>query len=302
MALEDIYAAAAYIPEDRSDLRLDLDGHIEAWTDEMPTGIVGHRILRRAGAIHQQPLLPPRKFVFRGVLLGKDVQQRYLDLADILRAHPIGLFIHPRFSSLQAAVEMLGGDETPSEGIDCVNYQLRIEETGLRDPPRPSSTARAQSAISRSEDLVTLAEEEHPAYMPQAEAVQLGTQGFSQILGQVTSAAALLDLQASLRNLRSLVGDLAGAPYPLRVQAQLVLGDAILGYNEVLGTRPVVTRTIAQATILPRLCAALYGARLAPAMAEEIRGLNRLPPMLIPAGTELLLPDPAAARRGLPTL
>jgi hypothetical protein len=236
-------------------------------------------------------------------MLGKNVTERYQQLRDVIRAYPLGFFVHPRFGWIEAAVEVLSAEETPGDGINCINYQLRVEESGLRDAPRPSAVSYAQTANTRASSLVDRATSDAPNFLTQVLAVQRAAQGFGQILGQVTNAAKLVDLQAALRNLQSTSGALDGAPYFLRVDAAVIFGTAIQGYTRALASGPpIVRRQVAHTTILPRLCASLYGGKLALTMADEIRGLNRLPPLLIPAGFELLLRDPDAARKSFSTL
>lgn len=303
-ALADIYEALSYIPDGRPDLKLDLTGQIESWTTETSTGVVSHRVLRRSGAIHQQPLIPPRRFVWKGVILGPNAKQTYVQMVDIIRAYPLGIAIHPRFSSVQVALEVMSDSETPGEGINTIEYELRMEESGLRDAPKPSAAALSGSAVSRSAQLVVRAAADAPTWSSQATQLQASALGFAAVVTQsASSAAGLLDLQASLRTVRASLDALAPAPYFVRVDATQVFADCLASFNRILAGRPaIVVHTVSGATMLPRLCAALYGGKIGRQVATEIRALNPPIPVLIPSGFSLLLPDVDSSRRSLTTL
>lgn len=297
MALTELYSAATYVPDGRSDLQIELFGTVEAWEDESQTGVVRHQVLRRAGALHQQPVIPPRAFVFRGVILGDNVRTRYVALSDTVRAYPFGLLVHPRFSSIPVAVLHVKSSENPGDAIDCIDYTLSCEETGLRDRPRPSPSALAQQANSRGDGLVSTAQRDFPAWLPQAQAAQTAIQVFGAVLQQ-TIPATVTELQAGLGGIKRAVDALATSPQPLRSQAIVAYGVAIDSYNRALAERPaVLDRPIAASIMLARFCADKYPGN-ARAMAEEIRKLNPFLPPVIPAGYRLLYPDPQAVTRG----
>lgn len=304
MALADIYEALSYIPDGRPDLKLDMTGEIENWSTETSTGVVSHRVLRRSGAVHQQPLIPPRRFTWKGVLIGGDVKNRYRALSDTIRAFPFGIVIHPRLSSLQVAVEVMSDREAPGEALDCIEYELRMEESGLRDPPKPSPAALSGAAISRADALIVRAAADAPTWSSQAGQLRTSALGFSAMVAQsASSAAGLLDLQASLRTVRAALESLAPAPYFLRVEATQVFADCLASYNRILAGRPpIVVHTVTGAVTLPRLCAALFGGKVGRQVMPDIRALNPPIPVLLSPGLTLLIPDVDSAKRSSPTL
>lgn len=304
MAAADNYDPMLYRPDGRPDIELDLKGEVEVWSDEFQTGIVSHKVLRRAGAIHQQPLIPARKFTIRGVILGDSVRERYRRLVDVIRAYPVGQLVHPRFGALQVAIEMGSADENPGDGINTIDYQLRCEESGLRDAPKPSSSGLTVAATERATALKSTVATEAPTFTQQAAALEVASIGFSNTVASATgSAAAISGMQASLRNVTEAVSRFAEAPYVVRSEAVLVLSDCISAFNSAIAGRPPIVRHVVQAEVLlPRLCADLYGSRAARAAAADIRAINPpLPAFLVP-GSVVLLPDPASARRSIPTL
>lgn len=299
MALTDKYSAASYIPDGRSDLQIELYLSVEGWDDENPTGVVRHQVLRRAGAIHQQPVIPPRAFVLRGAILGDNVRTRYVQFSDVVRAYPFGLLIHPRFSSMYVALLNLKATENPGDAIDVVEFTLTCEETGLRDRPRPTPSALAAQANTRADDLVSTAQRDFPDWLTTAQTVQARAQVFGAVMEQASSVASLLDLQASLGGVRTAVDAMQTAPQPLRSKSIVVFGVAIDAYNRAIADKPaVIDRPLPAAMLLPVFCADKYGAAYARAMAKEIRALNPSLPPVIPAGYRLLYPDPAAVLRG----
>lgn len=56
--------------------RLDLVGSLTSHSDEIQTGAIEKRIVRRDGALHQFVGAPPRQYSFSCVITGRDAQCR----------------------------------------------------------------------------------------------------------------------------------------------------------------------------------------------------------------------------------
>ena len=65
--------------------RLDLIGSLTSYSDEIQTGAVEKRVVRRDGALHQFVGAPPRQYSFSCVIAGRDAQQRYERLCAVIR-------------------------------------------------------------------------------------------------------------------------------------------------------------------------------------------------------------------------
>ena len=71
--------------------RLDLIGSLTSHQDEIQTGAVEKRVVRRDGALHQFVGAPPRQYSFSCVIAGRDAQQRYERLCAVIRFAPEGI-------------------------------------------------------------------------------------------------------------------------------------------------------------------------------------------------------------------
>ncbi len=281
-------------------VRLALWGASMAWNDEVKTGIVEKQVVKRAGALHQKVGAPPIRTEFRCAFVGKEVTAQYNQLVDAILEEPEGFFTHPRLGSYRAVCEVVTASETPGEAKDLIEFTIKFSETGLHDPPKPSATAKAQTAVAQSQVVTTLTASSGGAIATTGAAVQVRATGYLVAMQAVeTGLGALPDVDASLAELATAVHDLDAldAPKVARRAAVITYSAALESRNRLLAGRPPLIRyRLASAISLGNLCQQLYGSDT-PAMRAEILRLNRIRrPFHIAAGSELLLSDPSFSR------
>lgn len=278
---------------------LELYGALASWTTEAKPGLAAFGIMKRAGALHQKTGTEPRRFVYQCSITGRDVTARFRRLLAVIESDPFGRLVDPRLGSTDAVCEGVQATEDAGEAVDTIAFSIRFTETGLRDAPRPTPTAQAQAARTQAALAATQSASAGGAVAAAGVEVQARAEGFLLAISQAeTGIGGLLDADASLAALATAQQtlDVLGAPQPARDAAARALASALQARNSFLIGRPaLITRTLPTATSLSSLAQQLYGARALAAEAE-IRRLNRIPrPWSIPAGTVLLLSDPAAA-------
>lgn len=277
--------------------RLELWGQSLSWSDTIDTGVVQRPVLKRAGALHQKVGSGPLAHEFRCAISGSDCTARYRRVQTVVQAEPEGLFVHPRLGSFRAVCKGLQSSETPGEAQNLIEYSIKFEETGIHDPPQPSAEAAAQTAQSQAISLQTVAALE-PAEVQQAAqtvlarasglltAVNLAQRGLSDL---PTVDASLAALVTSVELLSQQAGK------DTRRAAALALSEALAARNRLAAGRPALIEYRCTSVIsLGALSQQMYGSQGRALQAELLR-LNRLErPFALPAGTLLLLPDPAA--------
>lgn len=288
--------------------RLALFGEVTSWDDEIQTGLVEHRLLRRNGARHQNMGLPARKYQFQCVLTGADVHKRYQFLADAISEDPFGSLSHPRFGHRAAVCDGISAKEVPGDGIDTILYGIRFSDDDLRGPPMVSPSAAASASADGAANLVTLAQT-MPGVSPAVQSRALSVQALAVRLQVAVTdvglgAVAVPEVAVQLRDLRAAVAAIdAGATdvglYALRAAAHLSYARGLAAYNALLQGRPaMIEYRVESPTSVALLAARLYGGRFARALALEIKQFNLVPdPLRLPSGTVLLLSDPEAVRK-----
>ena len=288
--------------------KLEMFGELLSWEDEIQTGLVEHRVLRKNGARHQNMGLPPRRYQFQCVITGSDVQTRYQFIADAITESPFGFLIHPRFGHRPAVCDSISAKEVPGDGINTIYFTIKFSDDELRLPPVVSAPAAVAGAVDSAAQLLTsaLALPAVPAAALQAARayqqfairmqvavtdVALGAVPVPELafkLGDLRAATALIDVTAPDVGL-----------YSLRAAAHLAYARALAAYNAVLAGRPpILEYPVRSPTSVALLAARLYGGRFARAMATEIKQFNRIrDPLRIPASTVLLLSDPRVVTR-----
>lgn len=285
-----------------SQRRLELWGTLLSFQHEIQTGVVEHLILKREGAIHQRPVVPPRKFVYKCTLIGRDVGPRYRALADAISEDPTGQLIDPRFGSLRAVCENLQAAEDPAEGpVDEVIFTIRFAESGLRTSPRESAGSIAAGAMARAESFAAGVPASFSTY-----AAALRT-AVNSLVSQIAAAVTLPQVIEAHRALDRVTQQTdaiqraakAQGLYDTGAQAALIRSAAQQAVDQLDAQRPRSKRHYVEADIsLARLCAGLYGGRWARQMAAEILAANTIRnPLQIPAGTWLTITDPEALRQ-----
>lgn len=280
--------------------RLDLFGALVSWSDEIQTGVVEKRVVKRAGAIHQQVGAPPRRFEFRCVLQGPDVRERYQRVVDVVMQEPEGQLQHPRFGRIRAVVESVSAAESPADAINTIEFSFKCSETGLTDPPKPAPSAHAAAAAAQGASASTQSASLSPAISQAGAQVSARSTGFLIAMQAAeTGLGTLLDVDASLSALASSVqrlDALADVPKSVRTAATLSLSYAIRARNRFTEGRPPIIRyTLPSSESLGALCQRLYGSRGRDERQLTLR-LNRIrTPFRMPAGTVLMLSDPAVS-------
>lgn len=276
--------------------RLALWGQSLSWSDTIDTGVVQRPVLKRAGALHQKVGSGPRQHEFRCAITGRDCTALYQRLVTVVLAEPEGLLVHPRFGAYRAVCKGITASETPGEGIDLVEYSIKFEETGIHDPPKPSPEAAAQTAQRRSADLQSSIETESAELRAAAEAVLERATGLLSVVNLAQRGLAdLATVDASLATLAQSVFAIDSAGKESRRMAALALSEALAARNRLAAGRPpIVEYRCSSVVSLSVLAQQLYLSR-ARSMVPELLRLNRIErPFALPAGTTLLLPDPAA--------
>lgn len=278
---------------------LELYGTLESWQTDVKPSLAEHKILKRAGALHQQTGTEPRRWSYSCAIIGADVTARLGRLVAVVEDDPFGRLVDPRLGAVSAVCEGVSASESPGDALDSISFTIKFTEDGLRDAPRPTPSARAQQARSLGAQVAAESASGSAAVSQAGAAVSQRATGFLFAISQAEAGAGtILDVDASLSALATsrLALDALDAPQAARDAAARTLAVALAARNSFLEGRPaLVLRRLDQATSLSALAQRLYGGRALAAEAE-IRRLNRIArPWSIPAGTELLLSDPAAA-------
>ena len=277
--------------------RLDLVGSLTSHSDEIQTGAVEKRVVRRDGALHQFVGAPPRQYSFSCVITGRDAQQRYERLCAVIRFAPEGRLTHPRFGSIRAVCLSISAQETPGDALDTITVLLKFAETGLSDAPKPAPTAEAATAASQAQNCAAICATEAPAIAEVGAALQRASNGYAVALQNAEAGLGVLpDVDASLAVIAQQQTSLQtlNASFAAQRAATLTLASALRARNRFqAGRPPLVYFELPAAASLGALCQRLYGGRGLTEKAQILR-LNRITrPYSIPAGTRLLLTDPS---------
>lgn len=286
--------------------RLELAGTLLSWSDKHLPGLAEHQVLKRRGAIHQDVGSRPSKYSFRCTFLGEGAGDKYKTLVAAVDEDPTGKIIHPRFGSVAVACEGIQAQEDPENAVGEITFQIDFVETGLRKEPKESAGSIAGQAI----EATTPFQGGLPvSYSTYGAALQLAVVSTANQVGALVTAGQ--DAVAAVELART-TGDVFAAcdgvqrvakqrgDYSVYASAALVRSKTIESYNAAITNRPPVISYLVPGDIsLSRLCAALYGGKIARSLAQEISLLNRLTtPQLIPGGTVLQIPDPDVVGRG----
>jgi len=279
-------------------VELSLFGRMLSYTDDIKTGVVEHAVLKRVGAIHQTQGAAPIRSEFRCTIVGTDAQAQYRRLVDAVRQEAEGQLVHPRFGLTRAVCESVSSSESPGDAADTIEFTIRFTETGLRDAPKPATSALAQASAAKGAEVAAAGLGQGGSVATACSAIGARSAGFVQIAAAVESGLGdLADAEASLSALAADVAalDALDAPKPLRSAAVLTLALALQARQRIAAGRPpIVVYTLTSRSSLGALCQRLYGSR-GREIAAEIQRANRIRrPFAIDAGTVLLLPDPAA--------
>lgn len=284
--------------------RLELFGELLSWQDEIQTGVVEHRLVKRNGALHQHVGTPPRRFIFSCLLLGPDVRTRYNQIVDAVRLSPFGSLIHVRFGFTAAVCEGISSKETPGEAIDTIPFTIKFVEDELRELPAPSPAASVTAAWESALQLVALVASYKASAQRLAQDVATKVSAFAEAVAQLSAGAGTVpELLEGLRAVRTATEATAAlsadvAQYPIRASSALVFARTLEAFNAVRAGLPsVLSYRVPGRTSVAALAARLYGGRFARAQAEIIQTLNRIQrPYDLSAGTVLLLYDPRTVR------
>ena len=172
--------------------RLDLIGSLTSYSDEIQTGAVEKRVVRRDGALHQFVGAPPRQYSFSCVIAGRDAQQRYERLCAVIRFAPEGRLTHPRFGSLRAVCLSISAQESPGDALDTITVLLKFAETGLSDPPKPAPTAEAAAGASQAQNCAAICATESSAIAGVGAALQRASNGFAVAISYAEAGLGVL--------------------------------------------------------------------------------------------------------------
>jgi len=277
--------------------RLDLIGSLTSYSDEIQTGAVEKRVVRRDGALHQFVGAPPRQYSFSCVIAGRDAQQRYERLCAVIRFAPEGRLTHPRFGSLRAVCLSISAQESPGDALDTITVLLKFAETGLSDPPKPAPTAEAAAGASQAQNCAAICATESSAIAEVGAALQSASNGFAVAIQNAEAGLGVLpDVDASLAVIAQHQASLQtlGASFAAQRAATLAVASALRARSRFqAGRPPLIWFEVPASTSLGTLCQRLYGGRGLTEKAQILR-LNRIArPYSIPAGTRLLLTDPS---------
>ncbi len=284
----------------RAGYSMGLAGELLGWAHEVQQDLVSHKILKRAGTLHQNQKRAPRHFVYRVLLSGDDATDRYVEMERQTGLEPFGELVDPRFGRVGAVCESIKAQEDLDETINTLTLEIAFTESGLREIPKQSAAGAAQGAGESAAQLVA-AVASISALVAPAAAVSLAVEGFQVqvgLLGEGTLTAAALEgsLGAVQRSVEGLVA-VAGSDlrrYNATALARLTFARCLSAYNLATSQRaPLVLRRVPGRISLSRWCAALVGGARARAYEAEVSRLNRIAtPWGLPPGSRWLIPDP----------
>lgn len=285
----------------RSGLRLPLEGTLLGWQDQVVSNLNEHLILKRSGAIHQWQGQGARRFTARCLLREPGASEASKLIEAALAVEPFCALIHPRYGHLDVVYQTLQGAEDLDQAVNTKEIEIAFSETTLRRTPQPTpatAAAAAGEAVAQLQVLVA----SRPALVPRAAALWNAVTAFAAQVeaGLSQLAVALATVSSAVDHLLAVAADPV-ALVPVVAQARLVFGRCLEAYNMAgaLGQgTPAITYYVQSSISLPALCVQLYGGE-SQGYEEQIESLNRIPrPYAIPPGTQLLLPDPDAVKRG----
>lgn len=280
--------------------RLDLWGSLVSWTSEGQSGAVEKLIVKRAGAIHQTGVgAPPRRLEYHCVLRGPTVRADRRRVEDVFLQQPEGDLTDPRLGRLHVVINSWVFNETPGDERDVVYLVVKASESGLKDPPKPAAAALAQQTAAQGASVASQGASVGGVAAQSSLAFQSASAGFLLAMTNAdTGAGTLLDVDANLTALSmqlDTLNALSGVTQDMRRAAALAFGAALQARNAfVAGRPPIITYTVSGHTTLSNLAQTLYPAARAAGERDLMARLNTIPrPYSIPAGTKLLLSDPA---------
>ena len=242
--------------------RLEIWGDLVSFQHRIETGVVEHLILKREGAIHQRPVVPPRKFSYRCVMIGANVGDRYRALADAISEDPTGRLIDPRFGSARAVCLDLTQQEDPEQATDRVTYSLSFAESGLRTSPRENAASIAARAQAQADQFVTIAPASFATY---AGALRSAVGVLTSLIATAVSLPQVLEARRAMGDVVAQAEAARTAAksqglYDAGAQAALIRSAAQEAVDRLDAQRPRTKQHYVPAdTSLARLCAALYG-------------------------------------------
>ena len=276
--------------------RVPLTGWVMGWSDDVQHRLNEHAILNRSGSIHQSQGQGPRRFVFRLLERAPAASDRYAATEALLGREPFATLIHPRFNRVPVVFVALKVSEDLESRTNGLVVELSLCETGLREIKADSASAAARQASTSAAEVVSLTVG-IPALATLALALSAQTSAFLTLVESATSqfdlAQGLAAVQVAADNL-TLAAGVAVNRFPIVAAARLTHWQCSASYR-LSGAQlpPIVPKTVPQRMSLSRFCRSLYGGA-AQAMEAEIARINPIPnPFAIPAGTSMLVPDPA---------
>ena len=279
--------------------RLPFEGELLGWSDDSSQRVVEHLILNRPGAVHQDQGPQPDRYVFRCLLRDPGAGERRKQIAQRLSTEPFCTMIHPRLGRLPVVYNGLKVSEDMGTMINGLIIELSVTETGLRDEREESASGAARQAAVASAQAATLAAA-YPALAPLGTALDSETTAF---LGLVEGSTSQYDLATGLQRVR-VASEALTLAAGVGVEFFRIVNSARMAYGYVLQSYqingaalpPIVPKVVPQRMSLARYLRSLYGGGAIEIEAEAMRINHIANPYAMPAGTELLLPDPQAIR------
>ena len=279
-----------------SQTRVPLSGWLLGWTDEAQHRLNEHAILQRNGSIHQSQGQGPRRFQFRILERSPGSADRLSRTEAILGREPFCKLIHPRLGRVDVVFVALKTTADLEQRSNGLTAELSLCETGLREIKADSASAAARQAAQAAADAISFALDV-PSLSALAQTLAAQTGAF---LGLVEATTSQYDLAQALAAVRVAADNLilaAGVTvrrFPLVAAARLAHWQCLASYR-ISGAAlpPIIPRRVPQRMSLARYVRSLYGGG-GQGLETEISRINRVPnPYAIPAGTVLLVPDPA---------
>ena len=290
---------------DESKTRVPLSGALLGWTDDVQHRLNEHAILKRSGSIHQSQGQGPRRFVFRVLLREPGASESYKSTEALLGREPFCTLLHPRFSRVPVVFVGFKNSEDMDTRTNGLIIDLSLCETGLREIKAESASGAARQGAAAAAQVVALTSSS-PALAPLGLTLQGSMSAYQAAaddvsLSQYDLALALSAVQVAADAL-VLAAGVTVAAFQIVAQARLTYWLALQSY-QLAGAQlpPIVPRKVPQRMSLSRFVRSLYGGG-AQSMELEISRINAIPnPYAIPAGTVLLVPDPARVTITPPT-
>lgn len=237
------------------------------------------------------------RYIFNGIKVAEDTDAQINGLMAEIRITETGLRdLQPQVAAITARAAAAAGTELLGRVASLISRINNIQPPSVADLTSGSPLAGLPGPIT---SLISLGANLYNAVNAFVALADDATTDQYTLAEQLTKVGNAVETVVAVAQ-TALGGPAPSvAAYPLISQARLAYGQALAAYQlAARGAVPIIVRRVPGRMTLARFCQSLYGGG-AQALEVEIRRLNRAAVahrIILPAGLDLLVPDPGKVR------